>query len=130
MPPSRLLPHSCWDSCSIHHFDFYRLRGPNALRSAGWDQALQEGALKSPPPHFTIFPPSAPLMTRAGLCIAEWAERLADGQIPSHALKVRITDIGGTEGDLEDFDAPRLRSVDFTGEDSVWKERFDHSGVA
>jgi tRNA threonylcarbamoyladenosine biosynthesis protein TsaE len=53
-------------SLTIHHFDLWRLDGPDALEELGWDQAL------------------------AGAVIVEWPDRLGSLR-PNTALDVSLT---------------------------------------
>ncbi|SON53571.1 ADP-binding protein [Hartmannibacter diazotrophicus] len=55
------------DRLTIHHFDLYRLAGPDELFEIGFDDAL-----------------------RGGVALVEWPER-GDGEIPEDALWVRLS---------------------------------------
>ena len=54
----------------VHHFDLWRLNGPEALTELGWDEA------------------------RAGIVLAEWPQRLG-AQRPPEALEVRLSPLAG-----------------------------------
>jgi tRNA threonylcarbamoyladenosine biosynthesis protein TsaE len=51
---------------SLHHFDLWRLDGPDALAELGWDDATQ------------------------GVVLVEWPDRLQD-HTPANALTIRLT---------------------------------------
>jgi tRNA threonylcarbamoyl adenosine modification protein YjeE len=58
---------------SVHHYDFYRLSGPDEAGELGIDEALA-----------------------AGLVIAEWPERL-EGQLPADRLEIALAENGDAD---------------------------------
>lgn len=81
-------------SCTVHHFDLWRLGGPDELDELGWDDA------------------------RDGLVLVEWPERLED-LTPPDALHVTLdvrpdgSRVAHLRGWAERFDAQALRAAGF-----------------
>jgi tRNA threonylcarbamoyladenosine biosynthesis protein TsaE len=81
-------------SCTVHHFDLWRLGGPDELDELGWDDA------------------------RDGLVLVEWPERLED-MAPPDALHVTLdvrpdgSRVAHLRGWAERFDAQTLRAAGF-----------------
>ncbi|MBO1328860.1 tRNA (adenosine(37)-N6)-threonylcarbamoyltransferase complex ATPase subunit type 1 TsaE [Acetobacter suratthaniensis] len=81
-------------ACTVHHFDLWRLGGPDELDELGWDDA------------------------RDGLVLVEWPERLED-MTPADALHITLdvrpdgTRVAHLRGWADRFDAQALRAAGF-----------------